>query len=166
LKEGTDTSQGKAQIISNINACQAIVEVVKTTLGPRGMDKMVIDSNKQTTISNDGATIVKLLDVIHPAARALVDVAQAQDNEVGDGTTSVCLLSGEFLKEAKLFIEDGMSPQLVIQGYREALRLALEHLKELSVQFKEKTKEYCTRDDVLMCLERSAKCFENVLAQL
>lgn len=141
LREGTDTSQGKAQIISNINACQAIVEVVKTTLGPRGMDKMVIDSNKNTTVSNDGATIVKLLDIVHPAARALVDVAQAQDNEVGDGTTSVCLLSGEFLKEAKMFIEDGMSPQIVIQGYREALRLALEELKRLSIKFKEKSKE-------------------------
>lgn len=141
LKEGTDTSQGKAQIISNINACQSIVETVKTTLGPRGMDKMIIDSAKRTTISNDGATIVKLLDVFHPAARALVDVSQAQDNEVGDGTTSVILLSGELLKEAKIFVEDGMSPQLVISGYRDALKLALEKLKELTIYFKEKTKE-------------------------
>lgn len=141
LREGTDTSQGKAQILSNINACQSVVEVVKTTLGPRGMDKMIIDTNKRTTISNDGATIVKLLDIWHPAARALVDVAQAQDNEVGDGTTTVLLLSGELLKEARLFIEDGMSPQIIIQGYREALRLALEKLKDLTIYFKDKSKE-------------------------
>lgn len=105
------------------------------------MDKMIIDTNKRTTISNDGATIVKLLDIWHPAARALVDVAQAQDNEVGDGTTTVLLLSGELLKEARLFIEDGMSPQIIIQGYREALRLALEKLKDLTIYFKDKSKE-------------------------
>jgi len=79
LKEGTDTSQGKAQIISNINACQSIVEIVKTTLGPRGMDKM-ITTDRDTTITNDGATVVSLLDIIHPAAKTLVDIAKAQDN--------------------------------------------------------------------------------------
>ncbi|WP_411023663.1 TCP-1/cpn60 chaperonin family protein, partial [Salmonella sp. s51228] len=84
LKEGTDQSQGKAHILSNINACQVVVDAVKTTLGPRGMDKLVVDNNGKTVISNDGATIVKLIDVIHPAARTLVDIAQSQDAEVGD----------------------------------------------------------------------------------
>jgi T-complex protein 1 subunit eta len=79
LKEGTDTSQGKAQIISNINACASIVEIVKTTLGPRGMDKM-ITTDRDTTITNDGATVVSLLDIVHPAAKTLVDIAKAQDN--------------------------------------------------------------------------------------
>lgn len=105
------------------------------------MDKMIMDANKRTTISNDGATIVKLLDVVHPAARALVDVAQAQDNEVGDGTTSVLLLSGELLKEARMFIEDGLSPQVIIQGYRTALQIALDKLKELTIHFKDKSKD-------------------------
>lgn len=77
LREGTDTSQGKAQIISNINACQAIAETVKTTLGPRGMDKLVFDGQR-TTISNDGATIMRLLDIVHPAAKTLVDISMAQ----------------------------------------------------------------------------------------
>jgi len=77
LREGTDTSQGKAQIISNINACQAIAETVKTTLGPRGMDKLVYDGQR-TTISNDGATIMRLLDIVHPAAKTLVDISMAQ----------------------------------------------------------------------------------------
>ena len=83
---GTDTSQGKPQIISNINVCQALVEIVKSTLGPRGMDKLI--DNGETTITNDGATVMKKLNVSHPAARILVDISKAQDSEVGDGTTS------------------------------------------------------------------------------
>lgn len=89
MKEGTDSSQGKPQIISNINACSAVAEAVRTTLGPRGMDKLMVDSRGKTTISNDGATILNLLEVIHPAGRTLVDIAKSQDAEVGDGTTSV-----------------------------------------------------------------------------
>ncbi len=94
LREGTDDSQGKAQLISNINACQAIQDAVRSTLGPRGMDKLVFDG-KSVTISNDGATIMKLLDIAHPAARVLVDISISQDAEVGDGTTSVVLLAAE-----------------------------------------------------------------------
>ncbi len=82
LKEGTDTSQGRGQLISNINACQSIVDAVRTTLGPRGMDKLVVDERGNATISNDGATIMKLLDVVHPAGRTLVDIAKSQDAEV------------------------------------------------------------------------------------
>lgn len=88
LKEGTDTSQGKPQLISNINACVAVVDAVRTTLGPRGMDKLIHDS-KGTTISNDGATIMKLLDIVHPAAKILVDIAKSQDAEVG--MTLICV---------------------------------------------------------------------------
>lgn len=135
LKEGTDTSQGKAQLLSNINACQAITNVLRTTLGPRGMDKLIHDKNG-VTISNDGATIVKLLDIVHPAAKTLVDVAKAQDDEVGDGTTSVCLLSGEFLRMAKPFVEEGVHPQTIIQGYRLASELCLKRIKELAVRVK------------------------------
>eukprot|EP00270_Netrium_digitus_P006851 TRINITY_DN1979_c0_g1_i4.p1 TRINITY_DN1979_c0_g1~~TRINITY_DN1979_c0_g1_i4.p1 ORF type:complete len:137 (-),score=22.71 TRINITY_DN1979_c0_g1_i4:36-401(-) len=82
LKEGTDTSQGKPQLISNINACLAVVDAVRTTLGPRGMDKLIRDDRGSTTISNDGATIMKLLDIVHPAAKTLVDIAKSQDAEV------------------------------------------------------------------------------------
>jgi hypothetical protein len=82
LKEGTDTSQGKAQMVSNINACTAVVDTVRTTLGPRGMDKLIHDDKGGVTISNDGATIMRLLDIIHPAAKILVDIARSQDSEV------------------------------------------------------------------------------------
>lgn len=140
LKEGTDVSQGKAQLISNINACIAVVDVVRTTLGPRGMDKLVHD-DKGTTISNDGATIMKLLDIVHPAAKILVDIAKSQDSEVGDGTTTVVLLAGEFLREAKPFIEDGVHPQLIIRAFRTAANLVVKKVKELAVSIEGKSLE-------------------------
>ena len=89
-------------MISNINACQAIVDAIRTTLGPRGMDKLIVDNRGSATISNDGATIMKLLDIVHPAAKTLVDIAKSQDAEVGDGTTSVVILAGGFESSRKL----------------------------------------------------------------
>lgn len=143
LKEGTDTSQGVPQLISNINACCAIVDTVKTTLGPRGMDKLVYEGEGKVTISNDGATIMKLLDIVHPAAKTLVDIAKSQDAEVGDGTTSVVILAGEILKESKSFIEEGVHPQIIIRAYRKALELAKNKIKEMS-------KNIDTNDQALM----------------
>jgi len=136
LKEGTDTSQGLPQLISNINACCAIVDTVRTTLGPRGMDKLVYQSEKNVTISNDGATVMKLLDIVHPAARTLVDIAKSQDSEVGDGTTSVVVMTGEFLKAAKPFLEEGIHPQIIIRAYRSACELAKQKIKDLSIDIK------------------------------
>lgn len=133
LREGTDQSQGKGQLLSNISACLSVVSTVATTLGPRGADKLIVDDRGNATISNDGATIMKLLDVVHPAAKALVDVARSQDAEVGDGTTSVVLLAGELLKESRSFVEDGVSPQIIIKGYRKALQLALGKIEEIAV---------------------------------
>jgi T-complex protein 1 subunit eta len=134
LREGTDTSQGKAQLISNINACIEIVDTVKTTLGPCGMDKLVNNGNG-AQISNDGATVMKMLQIAHPAAKALVDIAQAQDNEVGDGTTSVVVIAGELLKEAKQCVEDGVAPQIIIKSYRRALAEVTRILDNLLVPF-------------------------------
>ncbi|GAQ83223.1 TCP-1/cpn60 chaperonin family protein [Klebsormidium nitens] len=141
LKEGTDTSQGKAQLISNINACVAVVDAIRTTLGPRGMDKLVHDDKGTTTISNDGATIMRLLEIVHPAAKTLVDIARSQDSEVGDGTTTVVLLAGEFLREAKPFIEDGVHPQLIIRAFRTAAHLAVLKTKELAISIEGKDRE-------------------------
>lgn len=132
LREGTDTSQGKSQIISNINACQAVADTVRTTLGPRGMDKLVFDGQR-TTISNDGATIMRLLDIVHPAAKTLVDISMAQDAEVGDGTTSVVLLAGEILKEVKDFVEDGLHARIIIKGLRESCNVAIARIKEIAI---------------------------------
>ncbi|XP_015602968.1 T-complex protein 1 subunit eta isoform X2 [Cephus cinctus] len=134
LKEGTDTAQGKPQLISNINACQMVVDAVRTTLGPRGMDKLIVDQHGKSTISNDGATILKLLDIIHPAAKTLVDIAKSQDAEVGDGTTSVVLLAGEFLKQMKPFVEEGVHPRIIIKSFRRAVQLAIEKIHALCVK--------------------------------
>lgn len=148
LKEGTDESQGKPQMISNINACQTLVDIVRTTLGPRGMDKL-IHQGSSVTITNDGATIINLLDVVHPATKIMVDIAKAQDNEMGDGTTSVVVLTGELLKEAKGFVEDGMHPQIIMRGYREAQIEALRRLKEVAVKIEEKNR----REVLLKCAQ-------------
>lgn len=134
LKEGTDASQGKGQILNNINACLAIQETLKPTLGPFGSDILIKSSNGRTTISNDGATILKLLDIVHPAAKMLVDISRSQDAEVGDGTTSVTVLAGEFLKESKTFIEDGISPHLIIKGLRKACDLAVSKIRDIQVE--------------------------------
>jgi len=131
LRDGTDDSQGKNQIISNINACCAVAEILRTTLGPCGMDKM-IQTQRDHTISNDGATIINLLDLSHPAARLLADISRAQDEEVGDGTTSVVVLAGELLRAAKQFVEEGLSPQLVVRAFRQATAFLLERLDKLA----------------------------------
>ncbi|KAF7636723.1 T-complex protein 1 subunit eta [Meloidogyne graminicola] len=134
LREGTQSKQGKGQILSNISACCAVADSVRTTLGPRGLDKLLVDSKGQTTISNDGATILKQLDIVFPAAIVMSDIAKSQDAEVGDGTTSVVILAAEFLKAAKPFIEDGVSPQLIIKAYEDASKEAIKKLHQLSIK--------------------------------
>jgi T-complex protein 1 subunit eta len=153
LKKGTESMKGKEQIISNIEACLAVVEVIRTTLGPRGMDKMIIGDNG-TTISNDGATIIKLLSIEHPAAKSLADVAKSQDNEIGDGTTSVMIFAGELLKEAKQFINDGISPQIIINGYWKALQLARKRLEECAITINDKSEDE-KRNLLLRCAQTS-----------
>ena len=95
---------------------------------------MIVDARGKATISNDGATIMKLLDVVHPAAKTLVDIAKSQDAEVGDGTTSVVILAGEFLKQCKPFVEEGVHPRVIIRAFRKATALALEKIKEISIK--------------------------------
>jgi T-complex protein 1 subunit eta len=153
MKEGTEETEGRGQIVSNINACQSIVEVVKTTLGPRGMDKLIHDG-RSVTISNDGATLIGLLDIVHPAAKTLVDIARSQDNEVGDGTTSVVLTAGEMLKQAKIFIDEGMHSQIIIKGYRQACQQCLDRIREVSVKIADKTDDE-KKDLLIKCAQTS-----------
>ena len=120
--------------MSNIAACIAIGDTVATTLGPRGMDKLVIDGKGESHITNDGATIVKMLDVVHPAARIMIDVAKSQDAEIGDGTTSVVLFAAQILKEVKGYIEDGVSSKIIVQSLREAVSL-VRHRLHIFIQF-------------------------------
>ena len=132
LREGTDTSQGKAQVVSNINACTVVVDAVRTTLGPCGMDKLIVTGGT-LLVTNDGATVLRQLDVVHPAAKTLVEISRSQDAEVGDGTTSVVVIAGELLAEARTFVEDGVHPQVVVRAYRKALELAKKRIAEIAV---------------------------------
>ncbi|KAF2444131.1 t-complex protein-like protein 1 [Karstenula rhodostoma CBS 690.94] len=140
LREGTDQSQGRGQIISNINACLAVQSTIKGTLGPYGGDLLMVDENGRQTITNDGATVMKLLDIVHPAARILTDIARSQDSEVGDGTTSVVVLAGEILKEIKDYVEQGVSSQTIIKGLRRASNIAVNKVMEIAVDTAEGNK--------------------------
>ena len=112
LKEGTERTKGREAQSRNILAAKAIASAVRTTLGPKGMDKMLVDSMGDVVITNDGATILKEIDVEHPAAKMIVEVAKAQDNEVGDGTTTAVVLAGELLRKAEELLDQEVHPPL------------------------------------------------------
>ncbi len=133
LKEGTGRTTGKEAQRNNIMAAKAIAETVKTTLGPRGMDKMLVSSLGDVTITNDGATILKELDVQHPAAKMLVEVAKTQDNEVGDGTTTAVVLAGELLAKAENLLDQNVHPTVIIDGYKKAGEKAQEIVNKIAV---------------------------------
>ncbi|KAL4781902.1 chaperonin Cpn60/TCP-1 family [Aspergillus varians] len=156
LREGTDASQGKGQILSNINACVAVQSTVKSTLGPYGGDLLLVDSNGRQTITNDGATVMKLLDIVHPAARILTDIARSQDAEVGDGTTSVVVLAGEILREVRDLVEQGVSPQTIIKGLRTAGAMAVNKVKEIAVDMVTAAGEEDKKEETLRRLAATA----------
>jgi len=138
LKEGTGRSTGKEAQRNNITAAKIIAETVRSTLGPRGMDKMLVSTIGDVTITNDGATIMKELDVQHPAAKMLVEVSKTQDNEVGDGTTTAVLLSGELLERAEKLLDKDVHPTVIVDGYKKAAEKAIEILDKLSFPVTEK----------------------------
>ena len=132
LKEGTERSTGRDAQRNNILAAKVVAATVKTTLGPRGMDKMLVSGIGDVVITNDGATIMKELDVQHPAAKMLVEVAKTQDNEVGDGTTTVVILTGQLLEEAEKLLEKDVHPTVIVEGYKKAADKAREIVDGLS----------------------------------
>ncbi|MCF8884530.1 MAG: thermosome subunit beta [Nitrososphaerota archaeon] len=141
LKEGTTRTRGRAAQKNNIAAAKIIAEIVKTTLGPKGMDKILVDSIGDVVVTNDGATILDKMDVEHPAAKMIVEVAKTQDKTVGDGTTTAVILAGELLKHAEELIEQKIHPSTVISGYKKALDIALEYLKNIAKPVKLEDKE-------------------------
>jgi len=133
LKEGTGRTTGREAQRNNIMAAKIIAELVKTTLGPKGMDKMLVSSFGDVTITNDGATILKEIDVQHPAAKMLVEVAKAQDNEVGDGTTTAAVLAGELLAKAEELLDQNIHPTIIIEGFKKASEKAREVLEKMAL---------------------------------
>ena len=132
LKEGTTETKGNEAQKNNIQAAKIIAEIVRTSLGPRGMDKMLVDSLGDVTITNDGATILKEIDVQHPAAKMLVEIAKTTDNEVGDGTTSVVILAGSLLEHAESLLNQNVHPTIIVDGYRKAAKKAKQFLQEIA----------------------------------
>jgi len=132
LKEGTQRSYGKEAVRSNIMAVRAIAEILKTTYGPKGMDKMLVDSLGDITITNDGATILEKLDVQHPAAKMLVQIAKGQDEEAGDGTKTSVIFAGELLKEGEKLLIQNIHPTVIVEGYKEALQKTLELIESIA----------------------------------
>ncbi len=133
LKEGTTRARGRDAQHNNIMAARIIAEIVKSSLGPKGMDKMLVDTFGDVTITNDGATILDEMDVQHPAAKMMVEVAKTQDKEVGDGTTTAVVLAGELLAKAEDLIAKEIHPVIIIDGYRRAAEEALKYLDEIAV---------------------------------
>ncbi len=133
LKEGTQRTTGRDALRTNIMAARAVAEMLRTTLGPKGMDKMLVDALGDVTITNDGATILDKAELQHPAAKMLVQIAKGQDEEVGDGTKTTVIFAGELLRHAEELLDKNIHPTVIVSGYRKALTEALKYLYEIAV---------------------------------
>jgi thermosome len=142
LKEGSSRSRGREAQHTNIMAAKIVAETVKSALGPKGMDKMLVDSMGDTTITSDGRTILDEMDIQQPAAKMMVEVAKTQDNEAGDGTTTAVILAGELLNKAEELTEKNVHPTIIIDGYKKASEKALEVLEKIAISTESDTEEY------------------------
>ncbi len=145
LKEGTTETKGNQAQRNNITAAKTIAEIVRTSLGPRGMDKMLVDSLGDVTITNDGATILKDIDVQHPAGKMMVEINKETDNEVGDGTTSTVVLAGSLLEKAEELITKNVHPTVVVDGFKKASQKAIGTLREIAIKVDPKDKSFLNK---------------------
>lgn len=166
LREGTKREKGKGAQMSNIAAAKAIGEAVRSTLGPRGMDKMLVDSMGDVVITNDGVTILKEIDVEHPAAKMIVEVAKTQDEECGDGTTTAVILAGELLKRAEGLIEQNVHPTVIAAGYRLASQKAQEILKTVGIKVAPDDAEMLNDIATTAMISKSVSASRNILADI
>jgi archaeal chaperonin len=166
LKEGTKRERGRGALSNNIAAAKAIADAVRSTLGPRGLDKMLVDSMGDVVVTNDGVTILKEMDVEHPAAKMLVEVAKTQDQEAGDGTTTAVILAGELLKRAETLIEQNIHPTIISQGYRLAAQKALEVLSGISEPVKIDDPDTLKRVAVTSMSSKSVSFNRDMLADI
>ena len=145
LKEGSSQSRGREAQRNNIAAAKLISEIVKSSIGPRGMDKMLVDSLGDVTITNDGATMLKEIDVQHPAAKMLVEVSKTTDNEVGDGTTSAVVLAGALLEKAEELLDKDVHPTVIVDGYSKASKKAMEAMEDIAEKVSPDNKEWLVK---------------------
>jgi len=166
LREGTRREKGKGAQSNNIMAARAISDAVKSTLGPKGMDKMLVDSMGDVVITNDGATILKEIDVEHPSAKMIVEVAKSQDEECGDGTTSAVVLTGELLKYAGDLLEQNIHPTVICAGYKLASEKAKEVLKKLAIDIKPGDKKTLKNIAMTSMASKGASSEKEILADV
>ncbi len=166
LKEGTRRERGKGAQFNNIAAAKAVADAVRSTLGPRGMDKMLVDSLGDVVITNDGVTILKEIDIEHPAAKMLVEVAKTQDEEAGDGTTTAVVLAGELLKRAEDLIEQNIHPTVIAAGYRQAADKAREVLEKVAMKISVKDLDTLKKVAMTAMSSKSASGHKELLADV
>ena len=166
LKEGSERTRGKDAQSRNILAAKTIAAAVKSTLGPKGMDKMLVDSMGDVVITNDGATILKEMDIEHPAAKMMVEIAKTQDNEVGDGTTSAVVIGGELLKKAEELLEQEVHPTLIVSGYRLAAEKAYEILNDLALDIDPEDTETLKKIAMTSMTNKGAEVAKEMLTEL
>ncbi|OGS66104.1 MAG: thermosome subunit [Euryarchaeota archaeon RBG_19FT_COMBO_69_17] len=166
LKEGTRRERGKGAQFNNIAAAKAVADAVRSTLGPRGMDKMLVDSLGDVVITNDGVTILKEIDIEHPAAKMLVEVAKTQDEEAGDGTTTAVILAGELLKKAEDLVEQNIHPTVIAAGYRLASERAREVLEKVSTKVAIKDTDILKKVAMTAMSSKSSSGHKELLADI
>jgi len=166
LKEGTRRERGKGAQFNNIAAAKAVADAVRSTLGPRGMDKMLVDSLGDVVITNDGVTILKEIDIEHPAAKMLVEVAKTQDEEAGDGTTTAVILAGELLKRAEDLIDQNIHPTVIAAGFRQAAEKAREVLEKVASKISIKDTDTLKKVAMTAMSSKSASGHKELLADI
>lgn len=166
LKEGTRRERGKGAQFNNIAAAKAVADAVRSTLGPRGMDKMLVDSLGDVVITNDGVTILKEIDIEHPAAKMLVEVAKTQDEEAGDGTTTAVILAGELLKRAEDLIDQNIHPTVIASGYRLASERAREILEKIATKISIKDTDVLRKVAMTAMSSKSSSGHKELLADI
>src|SRR6266567_4141958 len=166
LKEGTRRDRGKGAQFNNIAAAKAVADAVRSTLGPRGVDKMLVDSLGDVVITNDGVTILKEIDIEHPAAKMLVEVAKTQDEEAGDGTTTAVILAGELLKKAEDLIEQNIHPTVIASGYRQAAEKAREVLEKVATKISIKDADVLRKVAMTAMSSKSSSGHKELLADI
>ena len=166
LQEGTQRSTGRDAQRNNIMAAKAVAETVRTTLGPKGMDKMLVSSLGDVVITNDGVTILEEMQIEHPAAKMLVEVAKTQENEVGDGTTTAVVLAGELLKQAEKLLDDNIHPTVIARGYRIAAEKAHQLLNNLAEEITEKDESLLKNIAMTAMTGKGAEGSKELLANL
>jgi len=166
LKEGSSRSRGKEAQHTNIMAAKIIAETVKSSLGPKGMDKMLVDNFGDVTITSDGRTILDEMDIQHPAAKMMLEVAKTQDNEAGDGTTTAVIISGELLNKAEELIEKNIHPTVIIDGYKKASEKALETLEKIAIPVNLNNQEHLKKAAITSMASKLVAEHKEYLAEL